>query len=136
FVDKQTIEAGGELYRAEHIVIATGSKPVIPDEWRQFKELLVDTDQFFELEDLPKRIAIIGLGVIGIELGQAINRLGISTIGITKGREFGGLTDPEIQNSVFSMLCQEFPVDDTGVETLSEKKENGARVLQIKTQKD
>src|SRR6187402_1160024 len=62
---------------AERIVIATGSTPFIPDFLRDVGKRLLVSDDLFELDDLPKSIAIFGAGVIGLELGQALSRLGV-----------------------------------------------------------
>ena len=46
--------------------IATGSRPIIPlGPWMEYKDHLLTSDQIFELETLPKSVAVIGLGVIG-----------------------------------------------------------------------
>lgn len=61
---------------AENIIIATGARPrPIPIEGLPAERLLTN-DNFFEAADLPKRIAILGAGAIGLELGYAANLLG------------------------------------------------------------
>lgn len=110
FVDKNTVEVDGESYKAEKFVLAPGSRPLIPGPWHAFKSHIMTTDQVFELEDLPKSVAVIGLGVIGVEIGQALSRLGVNVIGLTKGKGIGGTTDPEIQNYIAATIEKEFPV--------------------------
>jgi dihydrolipoamide dehydrogenase len=46
--------------------------------------------RFFELKSLPKKVAVIGLGVIGLELGQALSRLGVEVIGFEMQRKNSG----------------------------------------------
>ena len=76
FIDTDLLEIdNGELIRAENIIIATGSRPLIPRTWESFRDRIITTDEFFELEDLPKSIAVVGLGVIGLEIGQSLRRL-------------------------------------------------------------
>ncbi len=65
FVDERTIEAGGTRYRAEQIVIVTGQRPRTLDV--PGAEHTVDSDAFLELDELPKRVAFIGGGYIGME---------------------------------------------------------------------
>lgn len=82
FIDKNTVEvidANGnrEQIRADHIVIATGGKPVRPD--IEGAEYGIDSDEFFELTELPKRVAVIGAGYIGVELSGVLNSLGVET---------------------------------------------------------
>ena len=69
FVDKNTLDLEGEQIRADKIIIAAGSRPVLPGPWAQYKDYLVDTNAFFEMEKLPSTMAVIGLGVIGNRAG-------------------------------------------------------------------
>lgn len=98
FVSPHVLDLEGQRIRAERIIIATGSEPLIPDPWQKFAQHLLDTNRFFELAELPQHLAVIGLGPIGMELGQALQRLGVNVTGIDPGRGIGGLTDPEVQN--------------------------------------
>ncbi|WP_163284049.1 FAD-dependent oxidoreductase, partial [Enterobacter hormaechei] len=52
------------------------------------------TDTLFELPDLPRTLAVIGGGPVGIELAQAMARLGIETTLIEGGRSLAGLSEP------------------------------------------
>lgn len=122
FVDVNTLDLGDETIRAQKIIIATGSKPIVPDAWKPYSEYLVDTDGFFELPDLPSRIAVIGLGMVGIELGQALARLGVEVIGITLDKAVGGLTDPEIQEYAFDAFSQETNLRLGSAEILGKEK--------------
>ena len=74
FVDQRTIEVNGEHYTADHIVIATGGKPVLPD--IPGAELGITSDGFFELEHLPQRVAVVGSGYIAVELAGMLKALG------------------------------------------------------------
>lgn len=121
FVDQQTLDLGDEKIQANKIIIATGSRPVIPQSWQEFSSYFTDTNQIFELEDLPKKMAVIGLGVIGIELGQALHRLEVDVIGIARRRCIGGVTDPELAEYVSTKFSEEMNIDFTGVESLSVK---------------
>lgn len=98
FLDGNTLQAGSEIIRAGKIIIATGSSPILPGPWREYAKDLVTTDQFFELDTLPEKMAVIGLGVIGIELGQAISRLGVDVVGISLDKSIGGLSHPDLQD--------------------------------------
>jgi len=74
FVDHKTLIVDAKLYSAEHIVIATGGRPFVPDV--PGAELGITSDGFFELQQLPKRVAVIGSGYIGIELAGVLRALG------------------------------------------------------------
>ena len=116
FISANSIDVGGELFTAEKFILAVGSRPIVPGPWVEYKDHLIDTNEFFELERLPNKLAVIGLGVIGFELGQAINRLGVETVGITLGRSIGGASDPEIQESIIKNFSHEMPLYFNGAQ--------------------
>ena len=73
-VDKNTVSVNGETYTADHIVLSPGGEPAVPHiEGAQHG---ITSDGFFELEDLPKKVAVIGGGYIGVELAGVLNALG------------------------------------------------------------
>jgi glutathione reductase (NADPH) len=74
FIDARTLDVGGRQYSAEHIVIAPGGAPALPD--TEGVELGITSDGFFELEELPRRVAVIGSGYIAVELAGMLNALG------------------------------------------------------------
>lgn len=76
FVDARTVEVNGERYSADHIVLATGSQPIVPPV--PGAELGITSDGFFELQQQPGRVAVIGGGYIGVELSGVLNALGSS----------------------------------------------------------
>ncbi|MCL5768053.1 glutathione-disulfide reductase [Acinetobacter sp. ANC5681] len=79
FIDKNTIEVNGEKFTADHILIATGAKPSLPD--IDGVEYGIDSNGFFELTALPKTTAVIGSGYIAVELAGVLNALG-SQVGL------------------------------------------------------
>ena len=74
FVDAHRIEVDGETYTADHIVVATGGEPTLPD--IPGAELGITSDGFFQLESLPERVAVVGAGYIAVELAGVLNALG------------------------------------------------------------
>lgn len=74
FVDTRTLEVAGQQYTADHIVVAPGGAPLLPD--TPGVELGITSDGFFELEDLPRRVAVVGSGYIAVELAGMLNALG------------------------------------------------------------
>jgi dihydrolipoamide dehydrogenase len=100
----------GDQVQADSFVIATGSTPVVPEAWKAFGDRIVTTDEFFELEDLPESMAIIGLGVIGLEIGQSLSRMGVDVIGIDMAETIGGITDPEVNKETVALFGKEFPL--------------------------
>jgi len=77
FVDAHTIEVDGQRYTADHILIATGGRPVRPD--IPGAEHGIDSDGFFALPALPARTAVVGAGYIAVELAGVMNALGSET---------------------------------------------------------
>lgn len=121
FINRNEIDLGDSKISANKIIIATGSSPVVPKPWQEFTDLFIDTNSFFELSSLPRSVGVIGLGVIGIELGQALHRLGVEVIGISKGPAMAGLSDPKLIEYTSQKLGQEMNLDFTGVQSLSRK---------------
>lgn len=74
FVDDHTVEVAGELYRAKHILIATGGRPQLPN--IPGVEHGITSDGFFELTEQPKRVAVVGAGYIAVELAGVLSSLG------------------------------------------------------------
>ncbi len=74
FVDARTLEVGGERYSADHIVIGVGGYPTVPE--LPGAELGITSDGFFELTELPRRVAVVGSGYIAVELAGMLNALG------------------------------------------------------------
>ncbi len=74
FVNKNTIEVNGEIYSADHIVVAVGGAPMVPT--IPGADLGITSDGFFELEQLPKKVVVVGSGYIAVELAGVLNSLG------------------------------------------------------------
>jgi glutathione reductase (NADPH) len=74
FVDTHTVEVDGHQYTADHIVIATGGKPIVPPV--PGAELGITSDGFFQLNEQPGKVAVIGGGYIAVELGGVLRALG------------------------------------------------------------
>ena len=77
FVDPHTVEVAGERYTAPHILIATGGHALYPN--IPGSEYGITSDGFFELDEVPKRTAIIGAGYIAVEVAGVLNALGSDT---------------------------------------------------------
>ena len=71
---RNSVEAGGQKYQAEHILIATGSKPTVPDV--AGADLAITSDGFFELETRPLKPLLIGAGYIATELAGMLHGMG------------------------------------------------------------
>jgi len=104
--DRVAVE--GREIAARCIVLATGSRPVVPKDWARFGDRILTTDTLFEQPDLPRRIAVVGMGAIGIEMAQALSRLGLEVAGFDAVKALAGLTDPEVTAALQTALAREF----------------------------
>ena len=110
FIEPTLLEVGEQHIRAGRVVIATGSRPLVPAAWQAFGDRIITTDELFEYEDLPAAIGVIGLGTIGLELGQSLHRLGITVTGFDQLDSIGGIQDPEVARTAIEILGREFPL--------------------------
>lgn len=92
---------------ANSIVIATGSSPVIVGDVSHLGDRVIVNDDVFDWATLPERVLVVGSGVIGLELGQALARLGVQTTIINRSDSLGGLRDPEVRASAAQVFCDE-----------------------------
>lgn len=110
FIDANTLKAGGETYTFDKCIIATGSRPIVPASWQALGDRILTTNSFFEQESLPESMAVIGLGVIGLELGQALSQLAVKVTGIDALETIAGIKDPEINRAAIDLIQKEFPL--------------------------
>ncbi len=95
---------------AKAVVIAVGTSPSRPEQFDVLGDLADTNESVFERAELPKRLAVIGTGVIGLEIGQAMHRLGVKTRFFSRHDHFGGLTDPGVHDSARAILRAELDV--------------------------
>ncbi|WP_291478643.1 dihydrolipoyl dehydrogenase [Acidovorax sp.] len=101
------VDIDGKTYATRSIIIATGSRPRVPDAWLAFGDRILTTDTLFEQPTLGPRIAVIGMGVIGVEIAQTLARLGIEVAAFTTGNTLAGLKDPALNAEMAALLKQE-----------------------------
>jgi len=129
FVEPDLLETDdGRRIRAGSIIIATGSKPVVPEAWKTFGDRIITTDEVFEQENLPQSLAVIGMGTIGLELGQSMSRLGIQVTGFDQLDTLGGAQDPEVCTAAKEILGKEFPIHLGNRAEISEEPDGRLRV--------
>lgn len=127
FVSNDILEVNGEQIKAKRIVIATGSMPIVPAAWQEFAKDILTTDDFFELEKLPVSVAVIGLGSIGLELGQSLSRLGVQVTGVDQLTTVARLADEKVNAMAVTVIGREFPLW-LGDEAVLEKVDAGIKV--------
>ncbi len=104
------VEIDGRQLTARRIVLATGSRPLVPGAWTSLGDRVMTTDSLFEEVDLPRRIGVIGMGAIGIEMAQALSRLGVEVTGFDALPRAAGLTDDTVNDALVAELRKEFPI--------------------------
>jgi glutathione reductase (NADPH) len=85
-LDPHTVEVDGQRYSAERILIATGGWPVIPN--IPGREHAISSNEAFFLEQLPKRVIVVGGGYIAVEFAGIFNGLGAQTTQLYRGELF------------------------------------------------
>lgn len=93
---------------AGRVVIATGSRPDWPAAWNTLGDRLIINDDVFDWDDLPAAVAVFGNGVIGLELAQALNRLGVRVKLFGRSGRVGPLTDPIVANVAHAAYAAEY----------------------------
>lgn len=107
FLEPDVLEVDGRRVRAQRVIVATGSRPVMPEAWQALGPRVLTSDTLFEQETLPERMAVVGLGGIGAEMAQALSRLDVRVSGFDLGGRIAGLTDPVINEEAKTALKQE-----------------------------
>jgi len=111
----------GDTVSAKAIVIATGSYARIPEPFEGLGDLALTNESVFEMQDLPASLAVIGGGAIGLELAQAMSRLGVDTVLFDHGDTLGGAQDSDVQAALVDIIGEELPLHlgvDVNVEKL------------------
>ena len=112
FVDDHTLQVGETLtIRALRVVIATGSSPAYPAAWKALGDRLIVNDDVFQWSALPGSVAVFGPGVIGLEIGQALHRLGVRVKVFGRGGGVGPLSDPALLESARRIFGAEIYLD-------------------------
>ena len=108
FIDEHTIQIDDHTQiQADRIVIATGSRPVILPQWQALGDKVIINDDVFSWDTLPQSVAVFGPGVIGLELGQALSRLGVEVKIFGVGGMLGGISDPVVLAEAKAVFSEE-----------------------------
>ncbi|MDP4026405.1 dihydrolipoyl dehydrogenase [Methylobacterium sp. NEAU 140] len=106
FRDRGSLAVGDAcIVRYRAAVIATGSSPAVPEPLRGLGARVLTTDTLFEIPNLPASLAVLGLGPVGIELAQALARLGVRVTALDSGRTIAGLTEPDLVGQAAALFA-------------------------------
>jgi len=112
FVDNRTLVVDDHTTVAfSRAVIATGSSPAIPPFLKPLGDRLIVNDDVFSWDELPKSVAIFGPGVIGLEIGQSLHRLGVDLVLFGRSGHVGHFSDPDVRAYAVRTFSQELPLD-------------------------
>ena len=125
--DHTAIEAGA-------VIIATGSKPIIPRELAPLGDAVLTTDTLFEMDGLPDSIAVFGTGAIGLELGQALHYLGVRVAFYNPQDQVGSFTDPVVRAGFHELLTAELDLN-LGGQVTHVRHEDGCVVIRHRDHK-
>lgn len=104
FTGERTVAAGGVTVRAPLVVINTGNSPAVPDIPGLKETPCLTYLNFWELEQLPARLLVIGGGYVGLELGQGMARLGSETHVIEVMERIISVEEPEVSKLLTEAL--------------------------------
>lgn len=111
FTGENTLVVGDHTQvQAKAFVIASGTSPRTPTALKALGDKLLTTDEIFYWNDLPKSIAILGTGVIGMEIGQALHRLGVKVTIINRSQRIAGIQDPKVAENARSVFSEEMDI--------------------------
>jgi glutathione reductase (NADPH) len=128
FVDAKTLEVNGEHYTADHIVIAPGGVPSVPE--TPGAELGMTSDGFFALTEQPKRVAVVGAGYIAVELAGVLNALGSDVDLLLRRQHFLASFDAMLRDTLMEEMTNDGVNVMSGVTVKKvEKAEDGTLTL-------
>jgi len=130
--DPHTVEVNGKTYSGKHILIATGGHPSIPDV--PGADLGIDSDGFFELEDVPKKTVVVGAGYIAVELSAILGTLGSDVSLVARHDKVLRNFDEMIADNVTANLAHshvKFVPNAVGTEKV-EKQSDGTLTIHFK----
>ncbi|MBM7456362.1 glutathione reductase (NADPH) [Oceanisphaera litoralis] len=130
FKDAHTLEVNGEEVTADHILIATGGEPIVPH--IPGAEHGIDSNGFFELNEQPRRVAVVGAGYIAVELAGVLNALGSDTHLLVRKHAPLRNFDPLLTDTLVEVMATEGPQLHThSVPKSVEKNTDGSLTLHL-----
>jgi glutathione reductase (NADPH) len=121
FVDDHTVAVDGEHYTARHIVIATGGRPSVPPVPGAGHG--ITSDGFFELQECPRKVAVIGAGYIAVELAGMLRSFGAEVTMLLRKQHLLRTFDEMLRETLMEQMT------DAGIEIIAR-----AQVAELKKQ--
>lgn len=108
FVAPGELEVSGRRIHTRSVIVATGSRPVVPDFLQRLGDCLLTTDTLFARQRLPRSIGVVGAGAIGLEMAVALSRLGVRVVAADLKDVPGGISDPAVAERAIQRFREEF----------------------------
>lgn len=128
FVDNNTIKVGDDYYTADHINIAVGGRPTIPN--IEGADLGITSDGFFALQEQPKRVVVVGAGYIAVELAGVLHSLGSETHLLVRKHKPLRSFDDMLSDTLVEIMAEHGPTLHTfsSVEKLEKQADGSIKV--------
>lgn len=136
FIDNHSIELDGKTLSAKTFIVATGSSAFIPPIEGIHSIPYLTNETIFDLEKLPKSMAVLGGGPIGIELASALNRLGVEIAVIEMNDHILAREDKEMVQILTERLKEEGLHIMTKTRAIKFSRENEKIVLAVEDEND
>ena len=132
FVNDSTLTVDDHArVKAKSVVIAAGSSPSVLPMFEGLGDRLIVSDDVFYWQDLPSSVVIFGAGIIGLEIGQALARLGVRVVLLSKQGLLGPLNHPDIIEYAGKTFAGEFYID-TDADVLGVERKDGKVEVRFK----
>jgi len=131
----EVLNGNAKTLKAKNVIIATGSRPTAPP-IEGLKEVgYITSDTVWDLDEMPKRLAIIGGGAIGLELGQAFLHFGSEVTVLEALPRIMGAAEPEISEMLKKKLSEEGMRFQIKVRINRVKSVNGVKIVEVVSEK-
>ncbi|WP_079480768.1 dihydrolipoyl dehydrogenase family protein [Halobacillus salinus] len=128
FEDEHTLKVGDQTITAKRIIISTGSSPLVPPIEGMDSIDYITNESIFSLKKRPQSLAVIGGGIIGLELSQAMARLGVEVTVLEGAERILSKEDEEIASTASHLISSSVHLMTNAVVDKVEPGENGAAI--------
>jgi glutathione reductase (NADPH) len=133
FIGPKTVDVAGQCFSASHVVIATGGHPRVPDLPGAGEG--ITSDGFFELESLPRKVAIVGAGYVAAELSGVLNALGSKVTLVSRRDQVLRPFDPMLREVVMDRMRADGITCVMGVRPAALERDTNGRLTLVTSKK-
>ena len=129
-IDGQTLEVGGKRVTAQHILIATGGQPSVPE--FNGREWVITSNEMFDLTPFPKRLLVVGAGYIACEFASIFNGLGSRVTQLYRGEQILRGFDDDVRKFLANEVVKAGVDLRLGADVETIEKSNGVLLVTLK----